>query len=451
MRITAYIPVVNQGYERLQSVYCERSAEATVTGANPEAQTIEVVRGLATVGLHLSGKNAKVAAEKLMNSRQKIAAELDGLRLYAGERAGAVEQNSGELALALLLLAGGVGRYGLPPFAATGTLGANPSAQLYDVGIEAVADVGKKLHGLLQEAKAGHIHGLHYCFVPQANWDGLDTEERRTVASLRRQYGIQVVPVASLRQAAQQLGLFRALRRNMALQHVQALVQRRWRWALAGLGVLLPTLFGLWSIHSVDMAFLAETAPGEHLPAEPFLVCDRQRWDYRPLSHADGKNSAPQGGELGWAVRIGTTEGWTHGLYRLFAWFGYPGYPIAYAMLSERSPEPLRVYRASEDDSNQPLRIAPGASWRASVKLEPLPDLAYLIVLAKPWLDYDEQTLESMRREVLQALLPDGPTGRWDMQAAAARFSHYGSTLAYVLEITENPSPCGGPAGTGPS
>ncbi len=413
-RRTVHIPIVQPGggnprggsEDRLIEVYTQHYAfdpltkqeEAATLAVDAKARDKDwdrVAAPLRKVGLYQAGCAAASAVRKLgirqpltaLYQRISRLAWIEGQRLQPATAQGPSEGRSAELGLALVLLMCASGSRHRQVIA-TGALGGQPRGVVEDdVEVLPVGSLREKLRLVLTLARHDGVPGLGHgrellFFTPrQFERDGAwqDVGELPEIAELGR-FGIRVVPVARLSEAAAELKALRA--RHLVHDHLM-------QGLLAAL-ILIAAVGYLWQAlqeQQIPMTFLP--GGGAALDPEPYQACFTADGGFYPIPLGrDGiARNIPVGETLGWRVQVGLPPEEQSGIA---AWFTPEHYYVAQVMVSEYSRAKVIVPQLA---GTGVVTVPPGGVWEWGWQLNDRVENNGLVLLARAREPFDPDAL----------------------------------------------------------
>jgi hypothetical protein len=466
-RRTVHIPIVQPGgaraglegiEDRLIEVYTQHYAFDPLT-KQEEALSREVdarardkdwdrvAAPLRKVGLYQAGCAAASAVRKLgirqpltaLYQRISRFAWIEGQRLQPASPSGPSEGRSAELGLALVLLmcaSGSRHRHVI----ATGALGGQPrGVSNDDVEVLPVGSLREKLRLVLTFARHGGLPapgpGRELLFITprQFEQDGLwsDVPSLPEIGQLR-EFGVRVVPVGRLSEAAAEMKALRA----------RHLVHDRLAQVLVASALLLGVMgYGWWSLRETHIPMVFLPGGGAALDAEPFQACFTADGGFYPIPLARNGvgRQVPVGETLGWRVQVGESQTSRSGLT---SWLAPEHYYLAQVMVSERSRAKIKVPKQSDADD---FMVSPGGVWEWAWELNDQPENNGLVLLARPGSPFDPEALRAELLEKFPAANGGGePTGLDVTAAVNFIASQAPGAATFVLQTVEGSVSCNG-------
>lgn len=250
-----------------------------------------------------------------------------------------------------------------------------------DAPVYAVAQTAAKLRRLAASWPGGSGGALCFTPIQDRNGDLVDTlPETRAL----RAAGIEVVPVASLGEAARRLEC------------------RRWPLLLADWAALtllailvVGAAFLIWRAWPIPLAF--ERGGGAAGYSEPFIACitpDERHTRPKALPRADAIARIGPGQKLAWTVKVGNAEAWDARLLRVLDPLGYY---LLFAMVFADGTVELQDHAPAgkERAASPAFRAVPGEPWQQWVEM-PItgaPGEHTLVVLARRGRPFDIRAL----------------------------------------------------------
>jgi hypothetical protein len=432
-RQTVLIPLASRGLAsgELLELYGEPSPDPAKDDDERKRGIEPVVEALRPINLHASGQRAMAAVQKLLDAKAKrhFALETCKIRFANRPSSSLIEGRSAELGIALLLLM--EGSDGSPrSVIATGVLEVLPGRLDFDARVEPVESLDAKLHLILEAKRRGHLHKAITKVLIPATWpqEGAECDEnlsthREAVRELA-EVGLAVIPVRTLREAAQQL--------DISLTDRTAAWRRALLVGLLALGAGAAGIVGMVN-QTILVRFEAEPTTG--IPAKPFLVCTDEQGrfaGYEPIPLAGMVPQAPISGILGWRIRFGQRSTLDAAL---FDWFhpviGYGRYHVAVAFIGEQS----GLFLVPTEAGAAQIRKAPDEVWKWQQQLGKPAEAGVLVFLAKRFGEFDLSTLRRQFNERFKAPFDRTLTSDFLAQQASG-------SLRYFFESREGSSPC---------
>ncbi len=464
-RRTVQIPIVQPGgagsagaanEDRLIEVYTQlhtfdaltKQEEVETQAADAKARDKDwdrVAAPLRKAGLYQAGCAAASAVRKLgiqqpvtaLYQRISRLAWIEGQRLHPASAGGPSEGRSAELGLALVLLMCASGSR-QRQIIATGALGGQPPGVVEDdVEVLPVASLPEKLRLVLTLARHGGLPGLGtgseiVFFVPQhfeRVGSRVETAQLPEVDQLR-EFGVQVMPVDRLSEAATELKAVRA--RHLFHDRVaQALVATLLLFAGAGFA------WASLQERTIPVTFL----PGGGAAAEaaPYQACFTDNGGFYPIPlEQDGlARGIPVGETLGWRVRIGVPEQERSGLAR---WFAPDDYYVAQIMVSEHSSAKIIVPQLS---GTGVVTVPPGGIWEWGWQLNDRVENNGLVLLVRSGTPFDPDALRDQLLAEFPGAAGDSDGAGVDVTAAVNFIASRAPGAAkFVLQTVERTARC---------
>ncbi len=465
-RRTVHIPIVqprgqgalrDAGEDRLIEVYTQlqgfepQTKEEELQHRAVDAKALDkdwdrVAAPLRKVGLYQAGCAAASAVRKLgiaqpltaLYQRISRLAWIESQRLQPATPQGPSEGRSAELGLALVLLMCASGSRHRQVIA-TGALGGQPPGTMDDdVEVLPVGSLPEKLRLVATLARHGGLPHFDpkrelLFFTPKTYLEAGQAEDVCGLAEVAqlKDFGVQVVPVARLSEAAAALDARRA--RHLLPDRLAQLVVVVCCLLAAG-GVA-------WSVlppAQVPISFLP--GGGAALAAEPYQACFTDDGGFYPVPLGrDGiGHDIPIGETLGWRVQIGApatvASGW-------LSWGAPKEYFLAQVMLSEHSSAKVMVPTLV---GGGPVKVPPGGTWEWGWQLTDREELNRLVLLAQPDRPIDPDALRAALLEQFPeaAGAPNG-TGSMDITAAANFVAKQAPGAAtFIVQTVERTDRC---------
>jgi hypothetical protein len=323
---------------------------------------------------------------------------------------------------------------------ATGALGGQPRGiSNDDVEVLPVGSLGEKLRLVLTFARHGGLPapgpGRELLFITpqQFEQDGRwsDVASLPEIGQLR-EFGVRVVPVGRLSEAAAEMKALRA----------RHLVHDRLAQVLVASALLLGVMgYGWWSLRETHIPMVFLPAGGAALDAEPFQACFTADGGFYPIPL--GRNGVarhiPVGETLGWRVQVGQSPTSRSGLS---AWLAPEHYYLAQVMISERSRAKIKVPKQADADD---FMVSPGGVWEWAWELNHQPENNGLVLLARAGSPFDPEALRAELLEKFPAADGGGePTGL-DVTAAVNFIAAKAPGAAtFILQTVEGSVLCNG-------
>lgn len=317
-RHTVLIPLVqrNSTTGDLLEIYCEARLPSAEQKVEREIGMNPVTEALRAINLQKQGREAFAATEKLLPAHAKQQFNLEARKISHSnfpDHANIDEGDSAGLGIALVLLMNAGNCTSNSVVIASGAIKVNPGDERFDVDIVKVNYLDQKFTAAL--AKSALTDSVF--FVPQANVDNDGALLESEPAKGLNDKGIRIIPVATLREAADYLGIVipesSPDEEDKSILQYAAVIKTKNRFRIYG--AVAAALFLLcliaWFVVSrpsaqqshASIRFLADSAP---YVESPFIVCNpNSRFpNYKKLTVSGLAPQASVKDILGWRIQI---------------------------------------------------------------------------------------------------------------------------------------------------
>lgn len=372
------IPLVQRASEKgdLLEIYCETSLPTAQQDQERENGMNPVTEALRDVNLHIQGREAFAATEKLLPADAKPRLNLSGYKVTHSNfpaSTSKVEGDSAGLGIALVLLMA-AGQSETKTVLASGAIKINPGDNRFDADIVAVNDLAQKFTVVLE--KSALKDGLF--FIPKANVDADSALLSSEAAKTLQAQGMHFIPVATLSEVLGHLNI--AIPEQpplvadtptlpetpVARSKGRALIYAGLAASLVAVGLAIRFMS---PTPQATIRFLANNAP---YVDDPFIICNpSSRFpDYKKFSGPGLAHYATMQDTVGWRLQIELPAN---------AKATATPYHLLVAFVGEQTGLKLLTVN-KQGDFQLPLPV--GKPWAWKQQLEGKPEAGVLVFLA---------------------------------------------------------------------